>query len=103
MNTLHVPRVRHRRGLAFGAAALILPVLYLNAAAGGDGDIVQQQPADLPAAATLSAQLLGTSEARLGSCRGHHEACLVALQTAAAKLYMVQTIVAPEPEGTVVP
>lgn len=95
---LHVPHVR-RPTIGFGLAALFLPVALVFA--GGDG--VQQQPGDLPAAATLSAQLLGTSEARLGTCRDHHEACLVALQTAAAKLYMVQTVVAPEPVGTVVP
>lgn len=95
---LHVPHVRRS---TFGLALAVLFLPMAITVAGGDG--AQQQPADLPAAATLSAQLLGTSEARLGTCRDHHEACLVALQTAAAKLYMVQTVVAPEPEGTVVP
>lgn len=87
---LHVPRVR-RSTFGLALAVLFLPVAIT--VAGGDG--VQQQPADLPAAATLSAQLLGTAEARLGTCRDHHEACLIALQAAAAKLYAVQTAVAP--------
>ena len=95
---LRVPHLR-RSTTSAGLAVILLPVALVFA--GGEG--AQQQPGDLPAAATLSAQLLGTAEARLGSCRDHHEACLIALQTAAAKLYMVQTVVAPEPVGTVVP
>lgn len=95
---MDLPRIHNIRRpyVAAGLAAIALPYLLAVMPA-------QQQPGDLPAAATLSAQLLGTAQARLDSCRGQNEACYLALQTAAAKLYLVQTVVAPEPVGTVVP
>lgn len=84
------------RNAGLTLAAIVLPIVFVSPAA-------QQPPDDLPAAATRMAAMYATADARLTSCRGQNEACLLALQTAAAKLYLVQTIVAPEPAGTAEP
>ncbi len=84
------------RSAGLALAAIVLPILFARPAA-------QQPPDDLPAAATRMAIAYATADARLSTCRGHHDTCLVSLQTAAAKLYAVQTAVAPEPAETVAP
>lgn len=88
------PSALRNAGLAL--AAIVLPIVFVSPAA-------QQPPDDLPAAATRMAAMYATADARLSTCRGHHDTCLVSLQTAAAKLYAVQTAVAPEPAETVAP
>ena len=97
---MNLPRPHLRRSTTSASLAVILlPVALVFA--GGEGVPAQQPtPDDLPAAATVMAARFGTADARLNVCRSQHEACLLAVETAAAKLYMVQTIVAPEPEAT---
>ena len=80
---------RNRTTAALFAGVVILPLLLSQRAP------AQQPPDDLPAQATHMAAMYGTADARLNSCRSQHEACFTALQTAAAKLYAVQTAVAP--------
>lgn len=87
----HLPTIPRRKTAALGLAALVLPVLLNRAPAAP----AQQPPEDLPAAATRMAAMYGTADARLNTCRSQHEACFVALQTTAAKVYAVQTAVAP--------
>lgn len=91
---MDIPRIPslHRTAAGLGLGAIALPVV-LALSLGGVPD--QQQPGDLPGTATTAAYLLGTSEARLASCRSQHEACFIALATSAAQVYMVQTAVAP--------
>ena len=90
-------------------AALILPMaisvlsVYLPSVSVGAGPAQQPPPYDLPAAATLTRQLLGTAEARLATCQAAHEAAYAAAWECAGRVAAAQTALAMPPTPTPAP
>lgn len=76
--------------VALSLAVVFLPVLHRGHAASPD-----QQPADLPATATMAAVRLATVSARLATVEAHHEAALASAWECAARVAAAQTALAP--------
>lgn len=79
----------HFAGPLLFAATVVLPIVFGTGAPAGPAQVD-----DLPARATLSAQLLGTAEARLETCRRHHEAALIDGAQCAGRVAAAQTALA---------
>lgn len=76
--------------VALSLAVIVLPVLHRGVSVGPD-----QQPADLPATATMAAIRLATVSARLATVEAHHEAALASAWECAARVAAAQTALAP--------